>query len=480
MYGVEQQELILRCLLSDGDTYARCQNILSSDYFDVSLKPTVKYVKEYTDKYRAIPTFDHIKAQTGITLEPTPFIMEQAHKNAFLDLFEGFCRHRALELAIYKAPELLNDGKHSDVEIAVKNAIMISLQKNIGTDYWADPKGRLNHMRNRESKISSGWKILDEVLAGGFDKGALNFFAGSSNMGKSLFLANIMVNWSRMGLNTVYFTLEMPEDQVAYRIDSMETQIPIRDIFSRLDDVELKVRLSAKKAGARQIKYMPQGSTTNDIAAYLKEYTIQSGITPQAIVVDYLDLLHPNAKNINLGDAFTKDKLVCEEIRGLAHDMGLYLMSASQLGRSATTHAEESNGKPEYNQSHIAGGISKINTADTVFTIYRNKKLEDECMYRVQCLKSRTSSGAGRTVYLGYDPATLTINDVDQPDDDIPEVVATGKVSGSSEIMDRVKAVRNGIKERNIQKSIDKQDASNEEGLKSKKNLLERLQQISQ
>jgi archaellum biogenesis ATPase FlaH len=449
MYNEDKQQLILKFLLSNEEVYVRAQNILSADYFDQSLKPVVRYVKEYADSYRALPSFEHIKAETGIKLDrlSDDIVRKEQHINAFLDMYESFCRHRALENAIYKAPDYLNEGKYGDVEIAVKNALMISLQKNMGANYWEDPKGRLERIRTKDAKITTGWKVIDDLLYGGFDKGALNIFAGSSGMGKSLFLQNITRTWARLGLNVIYISLELPEDLIALRLYAMDAGMSTKDLFRRMDDVEIKVGVAAKKAGAIQIKQMPQGSTINDIRAYLKEYTIQTGITPDAIAIDYLDLLHPNAKGIDIGNAFTKDKFVSEEMRGMATEMGLYLATASQLGREATKAATESGGKPEYDHSHIAGGISKINTADVVLTMFRDKKMEDEGLYRVQFIKTRSSNGVGRKVFLGFAHDTLIISDVDQPEYDDEEPIHMPNTKGKSgggnvDIMSKIKETR--------------------------------------
>jgi KaiC/GvpD/RAD55 family RecA-like ATPase len=111
-------------------------------------------------------------------------------------------------------------------------------------------------------------------LFGGFNRGELNIFAGGSGAGKSLFLANLGVNFALAGLNVVYLTLELSEALVSMRIDSMVTGVSTREIFKNLDDIEMKVKMIGKKSGMLQVKYMPSGKTVNDIRAYLKEYEI--------------------------------------------------------------------------------------------------------------------------------------------------------------------------------------------------------------
>jgi intein/homing endonuclease len=168
----------------------------------------------------------------------------------------------------------------------------------------------------------------------------------SHNTGKSLFLANLSVNFSLAGFNVVYVTLELSEPLVGMRIDSMVTGISTRDVFKQLDDVEMKVKMIGKKSGSLQIKYLPSGKTVNDIRSYLKEYEIKTGSKADVIVVDYMDLLMPIGKKISAENLFIKDKYVAEELRNLAVEKNAVGISAAQLNRcifSGTT--VQANGK---------------------------------------------------------------------------------------------------------------------------------------
>ena len=168
--------------------------------------------------------------------------------------------------------DMLEKGEYGPVEVLVKEAVQIGLHKDIGTDYFEDPKARLLGLKNQNGQVKTGWETLDKKLFGGFNKGELNIFAGGSGAGKSLFLANLGCNWALEGLNVVYLTFELSEALVSMRIDSMLTDIPTKEIFKDLDGVEMKVKLIGKKAGKFQIKYMPSGKNANDVRSYIKEY----------------------------------------------------------------------------------------------------------------------------------------------------------------------------------------------------------------
>ena len=184
--------------------------------------------------------------------------------------FETFSRHKALEAAILKSADLLEKGEYGSCEELVKKAVQIGLQKDLGTDYWADPRTRLEGIKSTNGQVSTGWAAMDKKLFGGFNRGELNIFAGGSGAGKSLFLANIGVNMAAAGMNVMYLTLELAESLVSMRVDSMVTGISTRDVFKNIDDVEIKVRMIGKKSGAFQVKYMPSGKTANDIRATSK------------------------------------------------------------------------------------------------------------------------------------------------------------------------------------------------------------------
>lgn len=427
-YTIEIQKNLLEYMVSSEEYFTRCQNILSAEYFDKKLKPVMRYILKYTEEYNALPDPHQIKAETGIVLMKMSNIDERNMK-WFLDLTEEFCRHRAFEIAVYSAPEEIEKGNYDDALKRMKEAVLVSLQKDLGTDYFKDPKGRLQSLRDNNGVISTGWKAVDEKLFGGFNRGEFSFFAGGPGSGKSLFLQNIGLNWVEMGLNVAYITLELSEELISLRLDAMISGMGTKQVFRSLDDVDAKVRMAGKKAGKYQIKYMNPAATPNDIRAYLKEYEIQTGIKPDAVIVDYLDLLSPNNQRVNPSDLFVKDKYVSEELRALANDWNCLMVSASQLNRSAVQ-------EQEHDHTHIAGGISKINTADTVMSIFTSAPMRERGEYRLQFLKTRSSSGVDSKIDLAFDPETLRITDKEDYES------GNGHRKNASEIADEIKSKR--------------------------------------
>ncbi len=422
-YGYDIQKVYLEMFLTDAQSFVRCQGVFDPDAFDRRLVDPAKFIKQYVDEHNALPTFDMINAATQSDLKH-PGELAENHYDWLLAEFETFSRHKALEAAILKSADLLENGEYGPVEELVKKAVQIGLQKDLGTDYFADPRGRLESIKDKNGQISTGWPTLDKKLFGGFNRGELNIFAGGSGSGKSLFMANMGVNWCLQGLNVMYLTFELSEALVSMRVDSMTTEIPSRDVFKSIDDVEMKVRIIGKKAGAFQVKYMPTGKNANDVRAYLKEYEIKTGKKIDVLLIDYLDLMHPIGQKISAENLFVKDKYVSEELRNLAMELNTIFVTASQLNRSSVEEIE-------FDHSHISGGISKINTADNLIGIFTSRAMRERGRYQIQLMKTRSSSGVNSKIDLEFDVDTLRITDLgEEGQDDYNS--ANSQTSGSN------------------------------------------------
>ena len=409
-YGYEIQKVYLEMMMTDAESFVRAQAVFDPSSFDRRLQDTATFLNDYVIEHNALPTFDMINAATDGQLKH-PGDLQENHYDWLLKEFETFSKHKALEAAILKSADLLESGEYGACEDLVKKAVQIGLQKDLGTDYWADPRGRLEAIKDKNGQISTGWPSLDKKLFGGFNRGELNIFAGGSGSGKSLFLANMGVNWALAGLNVVYLTFELSENLVSMRVDSMTTDIPSRDVFKSIDDVEMKVKMIGKKSGAFQVKYMPTGKNANDIRSYLKEYEIKTGKKVDVLLVDYLDLMHPIAAKISAENLFVKDKYVSEELRNLAMELQCIFVTASQLNRSSVEEIE-------FDHSHISGGISKINTADNLIGIFTSRAMRERGRYQIQLMKTRSSSGVGQKIDLEFDLDSLRIRDCEQDGDD--------------------------------------------------------------
>ena len=402
-YNYDIQRLYLEMFMSDAETFVRCQNIFDPLNFDQRLQDIATFINKYVDEYKVMPEATIVNASTGSDLNPVQLPKE--NYEWLMNEFEQFSRHKGLERAIIDSSDLLEAGDYGPVEKLIKDAIQISLNKDMGTDYFEDPRARLTKLKDGNGQISTGWPSIDKKLYGGFNRGELNIFCAGSGGGKSLFLANLGCNWALQGLNVLYLTFELAEGLVSMRLDSMMTGISTREVFRSIDEVELKVKMLGKKAGHLQVKYMPSGKNCNDIRAYLKEYQVKKGCKPDVILIDYLDLMMPLSVKVSPSDLFVKDKYVSEEIRNLAMETQCITVTASQLNRSAVEEIE-------FDHSHISGGLSKIMTADNVIGIFTSRAMKERGRYQIQFMKTRSSSGVGQKVDLEFNVETLRITDL--------------------------------------------------------------------
>ena len=407
-YSVDLQKLFVQFMISDPELYSRVRAIVEPKFFDRNLRKVVETLVEHSEEYSTVPTPAIIKAQTGQEIELIDNI--EQHTDWFIDEFETFSRHKAIERAIIDSADLLEQGQYGEVELRIKEAVQTGLARSLGTEYYADPRSVLEGLKDNNGQMTTGWKVLDDKLYGGINRGEITIFAGGSGAGKSLFMQNMSLNWAEAGLNCVYITLELSEALSSMRMYAMQTDRSTKRIFKELDDVELQVRTKSKKSGMLRVKYMPSGSTINDVRSYIKELQIQTGKSIDCMCIDYLDLLMPATKKVSASDLFIKDKYVTEEIRNFAMETQTVMVTASQLNRSAVEEIE-------FDHSHIAGGISKIQTADNVIGIFTSHTMRERGQYQLQLLKTRSSSGVGSKVNLVFDRDSLRISDDTSEDD---------------------------------------------------------------
>ena len=365
-----------------------------------------------------------------------------------------------------KGVDLVEKGNYGQLEKGLKDALLISLYKNLGTEYFLNPKERLEAITSSNGQMSTGWKDLDDKLYGGMNRGELHLFAGGSGTGKSLFLQNLALNFAQSGKNVVYVSLELSEELICMRLDAMLTGMPTKEIFKKIDQVHSTVVLKGKNSGNIWVKEVPQGSTVNQLRSYLKEIEIQTEQRPDILIVDYLDLLHPNDRRIDVQNLFVKDKFISEELRGLAReglgpDHKFVVITASQFNRSAVEEVD-------FTHANIAGGKSKIDTSDGAYGIYTSKLMRERGRYQLQMLKLRNSAGTGERIDLGYSVETMRISDIGDDYDD--------SESSTQEIFQQLKNKSKSV----VKKQSDESNEEEKQETKDKKKNTDILTLINQ
>lgn len=401
-----KQLLLFECLLSSQPLYSLCSGILNPEYFDPTLRSSVRFAQKYFQDYKSVPTPKQIKAESGLNIEVHE--LSKAENEYISDEVEKFCRNKAVEHALLKGPALLDEGDYEKIVSILKDAISIGLHKDLGLDYFDKPEERLQRMKDNPNVYATGWDELDEYLEGGIGREELIIFMANSGVGKSVTMLNILLNMTKIHkFSGLYISLEMSADAQAGRADAIISGVAKREVMNNVDIVSSAILNASNNSGKLFFKRMPESTTTsNDIRSYLIEFQQVHGFTPDIIVIDYLDLMTTN-KKIALDNLFVKDKYVAEEIRALGLEFNAIMISASQMGRGAL-EAET------INQGHIQGGISKVNTVDNLIAILQNDMMNTSGEIVYQLVKTRNSGGKGSQVLLKWCSRTLKIsNNVD-------------------------------------------------------------------
>ncbi len=403
--SAEKQKHLLDNLLSDKDIFSKCQTIVQPRYFNPDLARVVEFVKGYYTQYHTIPAFDTIYAETGTQMTKRELADDQ--KEYTTNEIEKYCKDQALEKAVIDSIDDVKAGNGEAVKDRVVEALKVSLNRNLGLRYFEDPEKRLERMKKEPPTISTGWKDVDAALFGGYSRKELLLVSANSGGGKSITLANMALNALMIGKNVLYISLELAEDIVAQRFDTMITGISRRDWQSHISDIVTGLQIASDNPdmGVLDIVQFQSGTTANELRSYLDEFYLHHEMMPDVIVLDYLDKMGPNQK-MNISDVWNKDKLCSEQLRDIGVDHNIAILTASQLNREAIK-------APSHDHTHIAGGISKINECDIYWSILLDdiKKAEQVCEFRLQ--KTRNSDGVGKVINLKWDYKYLRILDAD-------------------------------------------------------------------
>lgn len=431
--NLAKQSLLISYLLSDSDLFARCNTILDQNYFDPEVRHSVHFLKEYYDKFRALPSSDQVRAETGNEIVAKP--MSRSESEYALREIGIYCRNKAIERAILSAPKLLDKEEFDKILTNMKDAIAVSVNTDTGVNYFEDPEARLRKMLQFNAKLPTGYDELDMLLDGGVSRKELLLFMAGSGVGKSIMMANVAINFLHRKLNVLYISLELAEEVVAKRFDTMITGIGTADIFNKMSKVAADLGRLQGQMGQLFIKRMPESTTNaNTVRAFLKEFEMTHGFLPDVICLDYMDLMASNQK-ISAENLFVKDKYIAEELRSIANDHNLLMVSASQMNRSAIK-------ADDIDQSNIAGGLSKINTCDNLIAIIQTDAMKAAGEYMLKMVKTRNSGGVGKVMMLRWNPISLRVTnltDVDKNKLDFVSSAAKPVPAKKKNLMDLIK-----------------------------------------
>lgn len=414
-----KQRLLVEYLISSPDTFALCKGIVQADYFDPDLRKAVDFIHTYFDKYSGVPTPDMVLAETNVSLKTHQ--IDRGQIAYCTDEIEKFCRRRAIQQAILAAPAMIAEEKFGEVEQMVRDAVSISLHRELGLAYFENPEKRLEAQMETPARTPTQWGPIDDVLGGGLARKEIFLVSANSGGGKSITLANLALNFlntpkfpgSKQKMDVLYISLELSEELIAQRFDTMYTGISSIVWQQHHKEIGETVSAVGEHMGRLTIVRMESGTNANAIRAYLKSFELRYGYIPDMLIIDYLDKMGAN-QTVSMDNVFQKDKLASEQLSDILFDYNMFGATASQQNRSAIE-------AQELNQGHIAGGLSKVMEADWYLSIIMTPAMKAAGEIGFNFLKTRSSDGVGKTVYLKWDNKTLRIKNLpkdEQIDDD--------------------------------------------------------------
>ena len=397
-------KLILNSLIKNKTYVNKVLPFLKSEYFEDNLEKSIfKYISEFITEYNTLPsddvieyyaakdiklTDDDLKEISSLWNEIIEIDTENMTVDWLVDITEEWCKERAIFLAVSESITIITDEKKkpekNTIPDLLKEALAISFDTNVGHDFVEDAESRFEYYHKKEAKIPFDIDMLNKITKGGFTHGTLNLFLGGTNSGKTLFMTHFASSYLYQGYNVLYITLEIAEEEIAKRIDANLMNIKMSEITNLEKDSFLSKigKIRSKTIGKLKIKqYPPASANINHFRALLNELSLKKNFVPDIIIVDYLGICL-SARIRSSENSFSYYKSVAEELRGLAVERRIPIISNHQFNRSGQYNTDVD--LENVSESH---GIAM--TADFLAAIIVTEEFIEEKKVMVKQLKSR-------------------------------------------------------------------------------------------
>jgi len=426
------EQTIIKNLIYNEDYTRKVLPFIRPDYFSNNAEKLVfKEVFEFTDTYKNLPTHEalviNFTSKKNITEEQVRdaiSLLEEikTHKDEptetqwLINQTEKFCQDKAIYNAIMESVSILDSKveKRSKGEIPklLSDALGVSFDNNIGHDYMNDIDSRYESYHKVESRIRFDLDYFNKITKGGLPRKTLNIALAGTGVGKSLFMCHCAAANLSEGRNVLYITMEMAEEKIAERIDANLLNIDLNELhtISKEDYVRKFSTLQNKTHGKLIIKEYPTASASAlHFRALLNDLALKKNFKPDIIYIDYLNIccssrIKPGA-NVN---SYSYIKSIAEELRGLAVESDVPIVSATQ-----TTRSGYSNSDVELTDTSESFGLPA--TADFMFALITNEELQGLNQILVKQLKNRYADpSSNKRFVLGVDRAKMRLYDAEQ------------------------------------------------------------------
>lgn len=438
----DMQSMILRSFFTNEEYMRRTVPFMDPAYFEGTYKSLFKEFAKYVAAYNGIPSLESFRISLGETegipedqlshasdILPDLFVKDNnTDLDWLMDKTEKWCQDRALFNAVMESISII-DGKHQTLsknalpDILTK-ALSVTFDNSIGHDYLEDAEQRYDFYHEVEERVPFDLDYLNRITKGGIPNKSLNIILAGTGVGKSLFMCHCAAAALAEGKNVLYITMEMAEERIAERIDANLLNVPIDQLENMSQTMfTSRVRKIADSTNGKLIiKEYPTGQAhSSHFRALLTELRLKKKFVPEIIFIDYLNIC-ASSRMKSMGGAinsYTYIKAIAEELRGLAVEFNVPIVSATQ-----TTRSGFGNSDPGLEDTSESFGLPA--TADLMFALISNDELTNLGQIMVKQLKNRYNDpNKDKRFVIGVDRSKMKLYDLDESeqtlvDDDIP------------------------------------------------------------
>ena len=415
--------------LVSNEEYARkVLPFIKRDYFSDRIERTIfEEIKKFVEKYKKIPTQTslEIEVQSRKDLNENEFKKvisviktlktdENVNFDWLVDITEQFCKDKAVYNAIVEGIQII-DGKDKSrdagaIPSILIDALAVGFDNTVGHDYLLDSDSRYDYYHKIEEKIPFDLEFFNKITKGGLPPKTLNIVLAGTGVGKSLFMCHVSANCLTQGKNVLYITLEMAEERIAERIDANLMNVSMEDLYDlpkRMYDDKIQ-KIAKSTTGKLIVKEYPTASAhSGHFRGLIKELALKKSFKPDIIFIDYLNICSSSRfKGSTSVNSYMYIKAIAEELRGLAVETNVPIMSATQTNRAGFVSTDI--GLEDTSESF---GLPA--TADLMFALISNEELDELNQIAVKQLKNRYNDPTiNKKFVLGIDRSRSKLYDV--------------------------------------------------------------------
>jgi replicative DNA helicase len=424
------EHAILKHLIYDEDYTRKVIPFIKPEYFsDRNERAVYEEINSFVTKYNTTPTYESLVIQIGeknlfdddfknciAVLDEVNSTKEDLSKHDWLlDKTEKFCQDRAIYNGVVESVSIL-DGKNKALDKgAIPNilseALAVSFDQSIGHDFIEDSVSRFDYYHRKEERIPFDLEYFNKITNGGLPKGTLNLLISGTNVGKTLTKCHFASHYLQIGKNVLYITLEMSEEEIGKRIDANLMNVSMDDLMNMSKEMfEKKIaRINNNTVGKLIIKQYPTASASVvHFRNLLNELNLKKNFMPDIVIVDYMNICTSSRLKTNSNvNSYTLVKSIAEELRGLAVEFKVPILSSTQFNRGGGASSDP-------NMEDISESHGTSMTADWMVALISTEELDSLNQLMVKQIKSRYGDkNVNKRFVIGIDRAKMRLYDVE-------------------------------------------------------------------